>query len=72
MTALRTPPQDMYRMPVPKAKKEGHFVKPVKTKTTFDYANNLVKMVFDEMVLDPGPFTADLLRTSPTKSLQYT
>lgn len=40
--------------------------------TYTDYANNLVKMVFDEMVLDPGPFTADLLRTSPTKSLQYT
>jgi len=59
-------------MSVPKAKKEDHVVKQVKTEATFGYANHLVKLVFDEMVLDPHPYTAELQRTSPTKSLQHT
>lgn len=50
----------VYRMSFPSAKKGGHVVKPVKTEAAFGYANNMIKLVFDEMVLDPQPYLTEL------------
>ncbi|CAK6981098.1 uncharacterized protein LOC127500556 isoform X5 [Scomber scombrus] len=51
-----------YQMRFPKAKRGEHVVSMVKTKYTTEYVTELMDLLFNEVVHDPAPFVAELLK----------
>ncbi|XP_034089581.1 uncharacterized protein LOC117557724 isoform X1 [Gymnodraco acuticeps] len=52
----------LYKLQFPKARKGECRAKPVKTDPTFRYVANLMDLIFDQVFVDPAPFTQALLK----------
>ncbi|XP_034077579.1 uncharacterized protein LOC117549630 [Gymnodraco acuticeps] len=52
----------LYKLQFPKARKGECRAKPVKTDPTFCYVANLMDLIFDQVFVDPAPFTQELLK----------
>lgn len=46
-------------------------LKPVKTDTTYNYLNELMRLVFEEVIVDPAPFVEELKKIPLPKDLPY-
>ncbi|XP_049428542.1 uncharacterized protein LOC125886398 [Epinephelus fuscoguttatus] len=46
-------------------------LKPVKTDTTYNYLNELMRLVFEEVLVDPAPFVEELKKIPLPKDLPY-
>ncbi|KAG1953552.1 hypothetical protein F2P79_010041 [Pimephales promelas] len=54
----------LYKIVLPKSKKEECIAQPIKTEPTYNFVDDLLKLLFDEVVMDPSPFV-DALKTIP-------
>ncbi|XP_051510706.1 uncharacterized protein LOC127415798 isoform X2 [Myxocyprinus asiaticus] len=53
--------QDVYRQVYPKFKKGECTIRPVTTAPTYNYVDDLLRLVFEEVFVDPTPFIEQLL-----------
>ncbi|XP_056591442.1 uncharacterized protein LOC130410660 [Triplophysa dalaica] len=58
--AIASAGQSMYRIELPKSKKEESIAPPIETKPTCNYVKELLSLVFEEVILDPTPFVEEL------------
>ncbi|XP_034086333.1 uncharacterized protein LOC117555548 [Gymnodraco acuticeps] len=52
----------LYKLQFPKARKGECRAKPIKTDPTFRYVANLMDLIFNQVFVDPAPFTQELLK----------
>ncbi|KAK5928402.1 hypothetical protein CgunFtcFv8_013468 [Champsocephalus gunnari] len=52
----------LYKLQFPKARKGECRAKPVKTDPTFRYVANLMDLIFNQVFVEPAPFTQELLK----------
>ncbi|XP_052423624.1 uncharacterized protein LOC127966567 [Carassius gibelio] len=50
----------LYKVLFPKSKKGEPTARPLKTKPTYNYVDDLMKLVFEEVIVDPAPFVEEL------------
>ncbi|XP_026130139.1 uncharacterized protein LOC113110263 [Carassius auratus] len=50
----------LYKVLFPKSKKGEPTARPLKTKPTYNYVDDLMRLVFEEVIVDPAPFVEEL------------
>ncbi|XP_057210766.1 uncharacterized protein LOC130566949 [Triplophysa rosa] len=50
----------VYRVVFPRSKRGKSTARPVKTDATFKYVEDLLRLIFEEVVVDPSPFVEEL------------
>ncbi|XP_056114874.1 uncharacterized protein LOC130091161 [Rhinichthys klamathensis goyatoka] len=66
MTAAGEP---LFKVVFPKYKKGQYSAKPVKIEPTFQYVDNLLELIFENVVVDPTPYMDDILKISIPEDL---
>ncbi|KAF3688104.1 hypothetical protein EXN66_Car003776 [Channa argus] len=53
--------EPLFKVKVPKGRKSQCVARAVKTQPAYGYVDNLMEMILDKVVLDPAPYTDELL-----------
>ncbi|CAM4650060.1 unnamed protein product [Leuciscus chuanchicus] len=61
--------EPLFKVVFPKYKKRQYFAKPVKVEPTFQYVDNLLELIFENVVVDPTPYMDDILKISIPEDL---
>ncbi|CAM4327192.1 unnamed protein product [Leuciscus chuanchicus] len=61
--------EPLFKVVFPKYKKGQCSAKPVKVEPTFQYVDNLLELIFENVVVDPTPYMDDILKISIPEDL---
>ncbi|KAG1928205.1 uncharacterized protein LOC120477297 [Pimephales promelas] len=61
--------EPLFKVVFPKHKKGQYFAKPVKFEPTFQYVDNLLELIFENVVVDRTPYMDDILKISVPEDL---